>query len=178
MSIEEDKKSYWDFQILKACSMVCVQGMFSTSQTIPLPLVKEINLWLISLEQPAKNVTTNYSLDLSKLGVGFFHLPDGCLIGSWARSHFRLWLNDLGQYLWLLPDRGHWRKLKHSPMLHIWQKNKFLTVWYIKGGIFSSGQPPGISWFLKQSYQVLPLGVKHSNISHQCACTVWCMWCL
>lgn len=134
-----------------------VLGMLSASHTIPFPLVWETCLWLMSLQQPVKNVTTNYSLDHSKLKIDFFHLPDGCLIGSWAGSHFRLWLNDSGQYLWLLPDRGHRRKLKHSPMLHLWQKNKFLTVWYIKGGIFSSGQNPGIAPHLKQTCQALPL---------------------
>lgn len=136
-------------------------GLFDTCSplfhTIPFPFVGEPRPWLMSLQQPVKNVATNYRRDHSKLKIDFFHLPDGCLIGNWEGSHFRLWLNDSGQYLWLLPDRGHQRKLKRSPMLHLWQKNKFLTVWSIKGGIFSSGQNPGIAPHLQQTCQPLPL---------------------
>lgn len=144
---------------------VFILHMLSAFHTIPFPFVRETRLWLMLLQQPVKNVTTNYSLDHSKLKIDFFHLPDGCLIGNWAGSHFRLWLNDSGQYLWLLPDRGHWRKLKHSPMLHLWQKNKFLTGWYIKGGILGSGQNPDIAAHLKQACQALPLVASKAKLA-------------
>lgn len=72
--------------------------------------------------------------------IDFFHLPDGCLIGNWAGSHFSLWLNDSGQYLWLLPDRGQWGKLKHSPMLHLWQKTNLWQFHILEVASFARGK--------------------------------------
>lgn len=58
-------------------------------------------------------------------------------------------------------------KIKAQPHASFMTKNKFMTVLYIRGGIFSSGQSPGTAPHLRQTCQVLPLEPSKGQPRHQ-----------